>query len=224
MSKTQMGMLAALCALVSGCADAAPVEETTSSVGATGGASTGGTSMDSATNGGSMAMSNTGGTDATGGQASGGQTMGGQPGGGDDGGAMIPTPSDCTNDPATPGNECVGAVTCTLGVESCSLTTQNCCVKDYDPDAASCNEGTACDGLASAACDGPEDCGGGQTCCISITPTGLSSADIKHRCVADTTQCTGGIFNSILCHTADDCEAGKDCLPIMNLPFWGSCK
>jgi hypothetical protein len=130
----------------------------------------------------------------------------------------------CADEPTTLGNDCPGVVTCGDAVDSCSLTTQNCCVKEYDRDAASCSDGSTCDGLAKATCDGPEDCTDGQQCCISVSVK-LNSAEIKHRCVADVKSCSGGLIaNSILCHTDADCAAGQGCDPIHSLPWWGICK
>ncbi len=198
MSKTQIGVLAALCALALGCGETDALEANVSPVVVPKGDA--GSMNIPKGDAGSMVVPE------------------------DDAGPIVVPPSDCKDDPATLGNDCPGVVTCTDAVDACSLATQNCCVKAYDAKKVSCNEGTACDGLASAACDGPEDCGGGQVCCISVTLKG-AGADIDHRCVSDATQCSGGLItNSVMCHTDDDCESPKACQKIGNLPFWGSCK
>jgi hypothetical protein len=162
---------------------------------------------------------------STPGNGSGTNASAGGNGDNEDAGMSGGGPSDCEDDPDTYGNDCPGVVSCSNSIAECSLETQNCCVSAYAEDATSCNEGSQCDGLASAACDGPEDCSGGQLCCISVS-VGLGGADIDSRCVPDAGACKGGLItNSLLCHTDDTCPADKpSCEPIGNLPWWGICK
>ncbi len=241
MTRFWVVLLATYLLAPAGCADNGPTDTTMGSAMAnsagsmpgSGGANTqGGQDLSDAngsSGGGSSATGSSTGGSSTGGSSTGGSSTGGSSTGGAtqaDAGTTNPTPTGCQdNDKGTRGNTCPGVVTCGT-VEACSLTTQNCCVSDYKADAASCNEGTTCKGLVSAACDGPEDCGGGQVCCISVSlTTSAPFAAIQHRCVADAKKCTGGsLVNRLLCHTDAQCAAGEGCEAIGNLPWWGICK
>ncbi len=55
-------------------------------------------------------------------------------------------------------------------------------------------------------CDGPEDCGSGQVCCVS----GPSDASGIAECTSRD-QCARGERQSLACHTARDCEPGQVC-------------
>ena len=226
MMTTRFHVLLATCLwAAAGCAENEPTDAATSSVmpGPTGGGTSGSSSGGGASQG-MQEPANTSGTSSGGPSPVAGNTGIDAE---EDAAVPAPVPAGCTDsNKSTRGNTCPGVVTCGNAVEACSLTTQNCCVTDYKPDAASCNEGSTCKGLASAACDGPEDCSGGQVCCISVSlTTSAPFAAIQHRCVADASKCTGGgLVNRLLCHTDAECAAGEGCEPIGNLPWWGICK
>jgi len=232
MTNTRLALLLAACATTTlGCADSAPTDQDTAPVtGSNAGGSGGGASGSGGSgSGGSAGNMGTGSSGAGTGSGTNGTA-------GEDDAAVTPPPDkNCQDDESTLGNDCPGLVTCTADVDSCSLSSQNCCVTAYATDGASCNEGTVCDGLTAAACDGPEDCPGTQQCCISVS-LGIGGAEIKHRCVAEATECKGGlIVDRIMCHSEndcctqekfdqDECAEVETCQPIPNLPWWGQCK
>ncbi len=117
-------------------------------------------------------------------------------------------PSDCDK-PNTPGNDCKTAVGCREAPQ-CGLNTQSCCVPGFDIPNVKCVDGVTCEGTAGRAnCDGPEDCGG-RACCVDT--------------IKGTTNCLDACGTQIaLCHTDDDCEAGKLCNAGGSFTWWGIC-
>jgi len=145
-----------------------------------------------------------------------------------DAGGTLPTPSDDAgasepndergDDPSTPGNDSDSSVSCGGGEGSeisCSLRTKSCCVTGFSADAATCVDGTSCAEGNRTPCDGPEDCAG-NACCVDI--------------VAGTSACANGLECGLfspaqMCHTADDCSDGKECVRGESDKFawWGNC-
>ena len=86
-----------------------------------------------------------------------------------------------------------GSVPCGNG--TCSLSSSVCCV---GLGGASCK--AKCGFLeAPQKCDGPEDCGGGQVCCVGF-PQG---AQCKTTCTSSEQK---------LCHSNADCSGGTSCM------------
>lgn len=230
MRMTRLALLLAACATTAlGCADNAATDTGTNAAtgtnagGTGGGAAAGGNGTNGAGANGSSGNGSSDSNTSSSSNNTGSDNTGSNNAGTDDA-AVMPPPGDCVDDESTLGNDCPGVVTCTADVDACSLATQNCCVKEYNENAVSCNEGTDCDGIVSSACDGPEDCPGDQLCCISVTAFVLP-ARVQQRCVADLSECTGGdILDRLLCHSDDQCGSGESCEPIPNLPWWGQCK
>ena len=84
------------------------------------------------------------------------------------------------------------------GDQSCNLTTDTCCLREFG---ASCVEGanTTCElGGTQLTCDGPEDCNGGQ-CCLGVGLPG--------ELTCSPTLC----INLTLCHAEQDCTEDKIC-------------
>jgi hypothetical protein len=99
---------------------------------------------------------------------------------------------DAASDAAPEADAAVG-VEC--GTMVCA-PEQECCVTDPagTPQYECIASGDPCGGV-SAACDGPEDCGG-NACCATLMGMSVSAT-------CDTeTECTGGLT---LCHTGADC-------------------
>ncbi len=125
------------------------------------------------------------------------------------------------DDPATPGNDSPEATACT-GAATCPYSSHSCCVAGLGD--AECIDGTTCPsgGLlpkARTVCDGPEDCGTGEVCCVAVNPTGASNT-----CEASCEDVSGLIGVWQLCHTDDDCPADKgSCAADDSFPFWGFC-
>jgi hypothetical protein len=88
---------------------------------------------------------------------------------------------------------------------TCSLPGSACC--DFAPGAGSdycfAVAGGTCEGGVPIACDGPEDCSGGNVCCYDSS-TGSSCAP--------PVECASG-SSAIMCHLGDDspCGAGSHC-------------
>ncbi len=194
-----------------------------SNTGSTGTATTG-TATTGATSGGSSTGSSTGGNGATTGNGSTtGSSTGSNSGttgaatGGDDGGV---DPGSSTtggggggDDPATPGNDSATSVQCGANIADCNLTSKSCCGTGVYPLITfSCTAGTTCSQGMRTVCDGPEDCGSGEMCCVSIAKAGEVSCS--------KTACDG----SELCHTDEDCsKAGSRCEK-GTIFVWGLCK
>lgn len=138
-------------------------------------------------------------------------TLGG-PAASADGGVTIPSPDLASPvvavdmaqppDPAPPdmhmngggGDPADGEVAC--GMQSCASPAY-CCLGLGTP---TCTDpsATACIGGKKLACDGPEDCDGGDRCCGS--PLGTDCAKI---CASVST----------LCHDSSDCHDNDHCCP-----------
>lgn len=90
------------------------------------------------------------------------------------------------------------------GDTSC-MTPQVCCV---GLSGAMCTASSGCSGGFSAAgtCDGPEDCGGGEACCVHF---GMFDPMNGAFCRAGG-GCPSG--DNQLCHTNADCGAGATCV------------
>jgi hypothetical protein len=65
-------------------------------------------------------------------------------------------------------------------------------------------------------CDGPEDCGDGQICCVTAPP------NVKTQCVVPQ-HCYTIAGESVFCHADADCPAGQICNALAEAPFWGFC-
>jgi hypothetical protein len=147
-------------------------------------AGSGGSSASGGT-GGSSASGGTGGSSASGGTGAsagaGGSATGGSAGAAPDGGTV--------------GIEC-GSAVCTPGTQMCCVSGNAPVMQCVDPNAP----GPSCD--FSARCDGAEDCGSGQSCCMP------SGGIIQTYCV-NGGSCPAG---DTLCHTQSDCtKPGELC-------------
>jgi hypothetical protein len=161
------------------------------------------------TTGGGTGSSTMGTTGGSSGGTSGGETSGGGSGG-------TTAPGD---DVATPGDDRNTSVSCggMLGAEiPCDLASESCCVTGFASDAATCHAGTACTAGTGnrAVCDGPEDCSGGQVCCVDI--------------VNGTTACINAATCPLtapfqMCHSDADCPAGQTCGSEATFKWWGYC-
>ena len=94
------------------------------------------------------------------------------------------------------GEAGVNQVAC--GMESCNLESQTCCVTEFG---AQCIEGTDqnCPAGVPQICDGPEECGAGQFCCLTVNLPG--------EYICSSSPCV----NTAVCHTDDDCDIDKIC-------------
>jgi len=74
-----------------------------------------------------------------------------------------------------------------------------------------------CLSVAEAICDGPEDCPGGQMCCVAFDGQGYSQFSCEDSCAALTA--TGDVWSQV-CHLDEMCETdGYQCLvSVMYLP------
>lgn len=120
-----------------------------------------------------------------------------------------------------------GTVGIACGMDTCDPATQKCCTTFGGPGTTSsmCVASDAmCMGTA-AACDGPEDCSGGDVCCAQSSGSGGFSFEMT--CVA-AAMCEGGGFTGPfeLCHTMADCNTTGDmCCPTMIIPgVDGTCR
>ncbi len=173
---------------------------------------------------GSATQGNTTAGDDAGGGTTGGSTQGATTAGGTDAGSTTggADAGATTGDIAsTPGNDSNTAVACSETVPSCDLKTSSCCATGAFPGLKfACSAGTTCAaGGTRAPCDGKEDCGGGQICCLNVD---LLSGTAKQGCVG-AGKCTGAIAQQ-LCHTDAECDAGKMCVKGTSFPQWGTCK
>lgn len=159
-------------------------------------------------NGGNSTGNNTGDDDANGGSSnSTGERM------------PVTDADNCAEDVATtPGIDCKGVVACggtPAEPHACPLATHTCCVTGIPTaENVTCYTGKdSCEGSEGVTpCDGPEDCGDGDVCCVTLTPAPRTA------CVP-ASDCQGTVF----CHTDDDCKAGQSCPESSISPFWGYC-
>jgi photosystem II stability/assembly factor-like uncharacterized protein len=96
-----------------------------------------------------------------------------------------------------------GGATVACGGNACATPTTSCCVTT--PASMSC--GATCSSpIATARCDGPEDCGG-NVCCGSTGDTVFSSS------------CEPSCSQRTFCHTNQDCPSGEPyCCPDPQFP------
>jgi hypothetical protein len=96
---------------------------------------------------------------------------------------------------------------------------------------ASCVAPSACgDGGLPAACDGPEDCTGGTSCCANIV-LGSGGAMSVQGMASCTATCPGsaaggaggGMITSKLCHNAADCVGYTGTAPVIGNTNFDSC-
>ncbi|MGE0784168.1 MAG: hypothetical protein AB7S26_00670 [Sandaracinaceae bacterium] len=147
-----------------------------------------------------------GGTDAGGGADGGGAADGG---GGGDGGGSGDGGGTMTDGGGTMTDGGGGAVGVACGMMRCGPTEQ-CCTSGFGGGAmTTCIARDAtCMGVTRA-CDGPEDCMGGQVCCAARNTGGGGGGA---RCTA-AAECMG-ITQLELCHTVADCStSGEMCCP-----------
>src|SRR5207302_10366230 len=101
---------------------------------------------------------------------------------------------------------------------TCGTGSVCCIVPSGTSFTSTCTAAGACvDGGSIAACDGPEDCSGGASCCAAIDllgnimqmggDGGVGASGGGAMCTAD---CTAGLdpnnrFQTRLCHAAGDC-------------------
>lgn len=170
--------------------------------------------------GGIMLMdSGGGGTDGGGGGTDGGG--GGTDGGGggtdgsvgDDGGIVLMDGGGVRVDGGTVGIDCMGV--------TCNAMTEQCCITRDPGGGGAMGTCIASDAMcmgATAACDGPEDCGGGEVCCARVGLGGASTT-----CEASA-MCASGAYGPFeLCHAPADCTDGTDmCCPVMMFGFSGA--
>jgi hypothetical protein len=136
------------------------------------------------------------------------------------------------DDPDTLGNDTSEATSCT-GTDECNYETHQCCVwgqndAECKPLDEECGSGGLLGLIAGTptACDGPEDCGKGDVCCVHVSIDGATSAcepeseigEQGGRCPA-----TGLIGDWELCHTDADCDSSKLCEATDSFEFWAFC-
>lgn len=139
------------------------------------------------------------GGDPTGGGGGGGEP--GEGGGAGEGGAGGGGGSGGSG--GSGGGEPTGDIRC--GGGTCELGEEICCSRPGPPTTFTCQDaGAACPGGA-VLCDGPEDCGDRESCCIRFAGGALPAA----ACEATAT-CTGQ-GTSRACGTEDDCGQGESC-------------
>jgi hypothetical protein len=118
-----------------------------------------------------------------------------------------------------------GGTSC--GAMTCS-GTQVCCLSS--PSTGSCFPASGCDGGASPfACDGPEDCAGGQ-CCVEVVTSSGGGENGKSYCSAS---CPGGSYvlnpgggateKSIMCHSDSECSGYSGTIPIGGMVGFNGC-
>jgi len=90
------------------------------------------------------------------------------------------------------------------GLRICQAGQQVCCVTASQPfhDCLLTTDPCGSEGFA-ATCDGPEDCGAGESCC---DPSGVTTGNFcgKGGCLAQ---------ELTVCHAATDCRSGYSCCP-----------
>jgi hypothetical protein len=94
---------------------------------------------------------------------------------------------------------------------SCGEATVCCAVYDEDQQvitSSACSELASCADVAFA-CDGPEDCESGETCCAR----GLGA-----QCVDEGT--CSGVDSYVLCRSDDDCGGLDTCTPAEEGTFY----
>jgi hypothetical protein len=101
---------------------------------------------------------------------------------------------DCPNTNPTEGVPC-GDATCNAPEVCCVTFNGQSCTSN-------CNQGLA------LACDGPEDCSGGDVCCGDIGMGGGGS-----ECMPSG-DCQTGMGSGRLCHSNTDCDTGETCTDI----------
>ncbi len=92
------------------------------------------------------------------------------------------------------------------GATLCEVGSQVCCLAaETTPPTMECTSPTGCAGRTPVACDGPEDCAPGGTCCGGGRAVECSAA-----------ACDEG---DTLCHRNTDCASGEVCCSMPDLPF-----
>lgn len=133
------------------------------------------------------------------------------------------------DDPATQGHDGAGIVGCgdpdQDGVGTlCSLNDHVCCLSRDDGNSAACTTRARC-GFSelSIACDGPEDCSGGEVCCF--LPAGVDAdggtVEAQSACAEDCASLGAGAV--VRCHHASDCGDAGTCQVDPTSPWWGVC-
>lgn len=113
---------------------------------------------------------------------------------------------------AAPPPTSSGTVTCYLQAtpDATCASPDHCCFSNYDAHhngtctTASCSWGTI-------ACDGPEDCGSGGTCCsnqISDPDEGTQGYDVACQASA----CGAPPSSYEICHAGGSCSNGRTCM------------
>ena len=114
----------------------------------------------------------------------------------------------CTSTPQPPPN---ASITC--GASSCS-GGDICCIPHDTPLTPSCAAGPCATNQYTRACDGPEDCAMGTTCCGGNTGFWTATCSVGSGCGA----------NDQICHTSADCPGSKPhCCPGVLVPEISSC-
>jgi hypothetical protein len=100
----------------------------------------------------------------------------------------------CRDDPATPGHDCPGVLTC-HDVGTCEIGPTKCC-QEFTGLENVCTTAPACSASTKLSlCDGPEDCEGSNICCLG---------DLFSYCT-DASSCTEP---ARICHSDADCKVG----------------
>jgi hypothetical protein len=117
-------------------------------------------------------------------------------------------------DPAAPDAAAGGESTIiSCGADTCSRDSEICCYTNFPNITQMCAAADACMAPAViATCDGPEDCTGGDICCVNTTGAVCKPAS----------ECTGTTAGQV-CHTDEDCPGpSPDCHTIQFVP-WPIC-
>lgn len=122
------------------------------------------------------------------------------------------------------------------GSATCDPASQDCClVASGAGFSQMCMPRGTCstDGGASIMCDGPEDCSGGNSCCISIggmagdagVTGGGGSSMCSMGCGKAQASFGGGAFaiTTKLCHTKADCVGYMGTAPVIGMTAFDGC-
>ncbi len=122
----------------------------------------------------------------------------------DDGGdvdARGSGPDAATSDAIALDGSLGNGVLCARANQTCSGATPECCDVESGTDTCIAQSG-ACAG-DRLECDGPEDCGQGQECCLF---EGQGS-----RCLDEGICGTTGSISNEMCHVREDCDLNETC-------------
>jgi hypothetical protein len=183
--------------------------------GSGGSVATGGSGATGGT-GGSSGAGASGGTTGTGGSTASGGAAGTSASGGSGG-----TTGGSAGSTGTGGSPPTSTVEC--GANACGLPAQYCCAhwnQPFECRTATSDLRTDCVYGVPVACDGPEDCSGGQVCCAQLFIQGQNRSVVSLTCQAS---CTASDQN-VVCGASGTCPSGSCVAMISPLTAYRDCE